>query len=98
MEGDEEYVCRRRKVGEVFEIKCGKEGEEEAQSKRVHCVFSTEGKSREASALGFGAQYGEQTPVLKCFSEDEFKKKIAKELKMDAKNIKIIDEEQSGDK
>ena len=90
MKDDEMYVCRRRKLGNVYEVAC-KKGKKEVQHKKMYCVFSSGGKSAGASGLGFGAQYGTQTPVIKCFPDDEFKRAVAKELKAKEKNIKIID-------
>lgn len=94
MENDHKFECKRRKDEGIYEIKCKGEGEEEAQPKTMYCTFTMEGKSGGASGLGFGAQYGETTPVLRCFSEDEFKKEIAKELGTEEDNINIVDEEQ----
>ena len=91
MEKKDSYYQIIGKLEDVYEIECGKDKKDE-QPKKMYCVFSTEGKSRGASGLGFGAQYGEQTPVLKCFPEDEFKKSVAKELRTKEKNINIIDE------
>ena len=95
MDNDDKYVCKRRKVGDVYEIECKSEERKDAQpkKKKMYCVFTTEGKSGGASGLGFGGQYGKQTPVLKCFSEDEFKKEIAKELGTKERSIKIVNED-----
>jgi len=91
MEKENKYVCRRRKVDNVYEVECTDEDAINAEPKKIYCLFTSESKSGGASGLGFGGQYGKQIPVLKCFPEDEFKKEIAKELHTKQENIKIVD-------
>lgn len=94
MENESKYVCRRRKVENVYEIECTDEHNKKAEPKKMYCLFTSADKSGGASGLGFGAQYGQQIPVLKCFPEDEFPKEIAKELGTEPDNVRIIDDDE----
>lgn len=88
---NEEYICKRKKVGEIFEIKCDTTKEnKDSEKKIIHCLFGTEEKTGGISAASFGVEYGKQKPVLTCFSDDQFKEEVAKELKTNKDNIKFI--------
>lgn len=91
---NEGYVCRRKKVGEVYEIECGvgKEGNE--QTKILQCLLASEGKSVGGSVFSLGGQYGKQNTAITCFSEDEFKEEISKKLKVNKENIKLIENDE----
>ena len=93
MEKESRYVCQRRKVDNVYEVICTDESSVDVEPKKMYCLFTSKGKSGGASGFGFGGQYGEQLPVLKCFPEDEFKKEIAKALRTKQENIKIADKD-----
>lgn len=83
---NEQLICIKKKIGEVHEIEC--EGNEP-----LICIFSTEGKSLGGSLLGAGAQGGEHHPVIKCFSETDFKQEIAKNHGVNPEKIIIKEEE-----
>ncbi len=85
------YVCKRRKIGDVYEVEC-KEPRDN-KSKKTFCVITTEGKTGGASLLGTGGQYGQQSTKVVCIPEKDFSKEVAKSLEIDEKNIKIIDGE-----
>ncbi len=92
MEKDTKYVCRRRKVDNVYKVECTDENALNSEPEKMYCLFADESKSGGASGLGFGIQSGKQIPVLKCFPDGEFKKEIAKALHAKQKNIKIVDD------
>ena len=90
---NEEYVCRRKKVGEVFEIVCGIEKEGNEETEILQCIMGSEGKSGGVSIFGMGGQYGEQKPTITCFTDGEVREEVAKKLKVKKENIKLIESE-----
>ena len=86
---NEEYVCTREKVGEIFEIECANTKEKNLDKKIIHCLIGTKEKSGGISAIGVGVEYGEQNPAITCFSDDDLKEKIAKKLKTTTEKIKF---------
>ncbi len=92
MTNEEKYECKRKKSGDVYVFECKQVNNTREKPKKLYCVFTTEGKSGGFSGLSVGAQYGKQTPILKCFTEEAFKKEIAINLGINMKNIRIFDE------
>ncbi|MCK4729805.1 MAG: hypothetical protein KAT28_00655 [Candidatus Aenigmarchaeota archaeon] len=66
--------CKRRKIGETYEIECQEKGK---KPEKIICTFGTEEKSGGISAIG---QYGEQNIVFGCVLEKEIDNTIAKKL------------------
>jgi len=89
MEEEKFAVCKKKKVGDLFEIEC-KIGE---RTEKMYCVFGQKGGSGGISGLGFGGQYGKNEPTFECFSQSEIDGKIARKLGTKKENIKWIDEE-----
>ncbi len=87
MEKEEFAVCKKRKIGDLFEIEC----ELGDKKERMFCVFGQKGKSGGGTLFGVGGQYGEEKPTFECFREDEINDKIASKLGI--RKEKIIWEE-----
>jgi len=88
MEEEKFVACKKKKIGNVFEIEC-KRGE---KTEKMYCIFGQKGESGGISGLGFGGQYGKDKLTFECFSQSEIDDKIARKLGIKKECIKWIDE------
>jgi len=89
MKEEEFAVCKKKRIGDLFEIEC-KIGE---NIEKMYCVFGQKGESGGITGLGFGGQYGKNEPIFECFSQSEINDKIARKLGIKKENIRWIDEQ-----